>query len=232
MDHRARCIKVGPLLRGKRLSSSEIFDRPWAEPYIRSRPLSESESERSTVGRSVCILGGWSGPMDGPDLRPPPVAVSRAMATYSPLLISPYLLLLTLLPSSSSSFSSLPPSPTPSSPPPLRNTSLYPVCTGDDDCDGDKKCFQYMCYPWQVMSRKWNMRLDSEIEDNFSGRSRERNSPKNLKSQFAQIEFSRLDQLQRHSIKELVSFSAASNQSNSSRRFLIFCLRSLWNIFP
>jgi len=52
---------------------------------------------------------------------------------------------------SSSSHFSPPPHPhSHPSPPPLRNTSLYPVCTGDEDCDGDKKCFQYMCYPWQT----------------------------------------------------------------------------------
>ena len=99
---------------------------------------------------SVCILEGWSGPMDGsgqpaepPSSPPPTLAVSRAMAS-SPLLISPFLLL-TLLPSSSSSFSSLPSSPSTTTPLPLRNTSLYPVCTSDVDCGDDKKCFQYFC---------------------------------------------------------------------------------------
>ena len=64
---------------------------------------------------------------------------------YSSHLLLPLPLLLSLLPSSSSS----PPSSSPS-PPPLRNTSVYPVCVEDGDCEHSRRCFQYMCYPWQV----------------------------------------------------------------------------------
>jgi len=53
-----------------------------------------------------------------------------------------------LLPSSSLSTSSSTYSTTPS--PPLRNTSLYPACMEDTDCENDRRCFQYMCYPWQT----------------------------------------------------------------------------------
>jgi len=53
-----------------------------------------------------------------------------------------------LLPSSSLSTSSLTYSTTTS--PPLRNTSLYPACMEDTDCENDRRCFQYMCYPWQT----------------------------------------------------------------------------------
>ena len=58
----------------------------------------------------------------------------------------PSILLYLLPPSSSSSSTSLSTSP----PPPLRNTSTYPACIEDNDCANDRRCFQYMCYPWQV----------------------------------------------------------------------------------
>jgi len=64
------------------------------------------------------------------------------MATSHTLLLS---ILLYLLPPSSSS-TSLSTSP----PPPLRNTSMYEACTEDNDCANDRRCFQYMCYPWQT----------------------------------------------------------------------------------
>lgn len=57
-------------------------------------------------------------------------------------------LLLYLLPTSfvSSSVSVSTTSP----PPSLRNTSTYPACVEDNDCANDRRCFQYMCYPWQT----------------------------------------------------------------------------------
>ena len=64
-------------------------------------------------------------------------------------------ILLYLLPTSSVS-SSLSTSP----PPPLRNTSMYPACVEDNDCANDRRCFQYMCYPWQVGRLQQYMRKD------------------------------------------------------------------------
>ena len=63
-----------------------------------------------------------------------------------------------LLPSSSLSTSSSTYSTTTS--PPLRNTSLYPACMEDTDCENDRRCFQYMCYPWQA--RK-NILVDHQL---------------------------------------------------------------------
>lgn len=62
------------------------------------------------------------------------------------------LIFLVIFPSPSSSSYSLSTSSQYVEPMSLRNISMYPVCIEDSDCENDRRCFQYMCYPWKTTS--------------------------------------------------------------------------------
>ena len=148
--------------------------------YIRSRSLGESGGERSTEG-SVCILEGWSGPMDGfgpsLDLRPPPHHQRQSARPWPPHLFSSPPI------SSSSHFSPPPPPRSPPSPPlptpPPRlpwGTPRYTQCAPVTATVMVTKNASNICATHgRWVQRKWNNSRDSipRLKTTFSEREKE-----------------------------------------------------------